>query len=270
MLAPEPCLEQLVRLFCQRKGNMMKKQVTRVQGRSAFSWRRGCWWLLLISVPRVWLVLRAQVSGQYQWVSLIFVVMLLLPLVCLNRAGRRQIGWQAPRRYWALPLAFLCGAMGAAGMFVVAETLFAGELGHWFAYVARSYTHVPNPLTPALRWQYVVIYAGISMSFSPLGEEVFYRGWVHEHFASRWGGGWASLIDSVAFGMVHLAHFGIVYVAGQWQFLPLPALLWVLLLVGNCLAFYQMRRLSGSIWGAVLAHMGFNLSMNVGIFFWLW
>lgn len=53
------------------------------------------------------------------------------------------------------------------------------------------------------------------MTFSPVGEEVFYRGIVHACLVPRVGATWASLLDSAAFALVHLAHFRLVWVSGR-------------------------------------------------------
>ena len=52
------------------------------------------------------------------------------------------------------------------------------------------------------------------MTFSPIGEELFYRGIVHGSFTGRFGEQKASFFDSLTFAITHLAHFGIVYVLG--------------------------------------------------------
>jgi membrane protease YdiL (CAAX protease family) len=114
---------------------------------------------------------------------------------------------------------------------------------------------------------YFIIYAVIGMLFSPIGEEFLYRGIAHESFAAQLGGRPAALIDAGAFALTHLAHFGVVFVAGAWAFLPLPALFWVTAMFVASLAFYRFRKLTGSLSGAVAAHAGFNLGMNWVIFY---
>ena len=105
------------------------------------------------------------------------------------------------------------------------------------------------------------------MGFSPIGEEVFYRGLVHECFARSVGNRRAALVDSAAFAMVHVAHFGLVYSGQGWRFLPGPTLLWVTGLFITCLFFSVARAKSGSLVGAIVAHALFNLSMNYFIFY---
>jgi membrane protease YdiL (CAAX protease family) len=117
------------------------------------------------------------------------------------------------------------------------------------------------------RLVFFIIFATIGMLFSPIGEEILYRGLAHESLAARWGERRAALIDAGAFAITHLAHFGLVFVAGAWAFLPLPAVLWVSAMFLASLMFYGFRVLTGSLVGAIVAHAGFNLAMNWVIFY---
>jgi len=105
------------------------------------------------------------------------------------------------------------------------------------------------------------------MTFSPIGEELFYRAVIHQAFKGELGDRKAAVIDSAAFALTHLAHFGIVYAAGAWKFMPLPALLWVSAMFFTCLVFNRVRQESGSILGAILTHAGFNFGMGFLIFY---
>jgi hypothetical protein len=111
------------------------------------------------------------------------------------------------------------------------------------------------------RLTYFVVFSLIGITFSPIGEEILYRGLIHESFAVKTGHYYASMIDSGAFAITHLAHFGIVYVEGKWQFLVLPSILWVLLMFLVSRLFYFARQKTGSILGAIVAHAAFNLTM---------
>lgn len=166
-------------------------------------------------------------------------------------------------------MALIAGVACSALLFYIGQGLFGQTDRNWFAYIAQTYPHVPEILDEHSRLFFFLVYAGISMTFSPIGEELFYRGVVHEIFAADLGDRAASFIDSGAFALVHLAHFGIIYSAGEWHFVPLAALLWVGLLFGTCLLFFQARKHSGSILGAISAHAGFNLGMNYFIFYHL-
>ena len=233
----------------------------------AFTVRTGLVLVALFTTVRVVLVLQANVTASYQATSIIFVAMILLPVLVLTRAGRQRIGLIRPTRWRWIPVALVAGAACAAAVFGIGTLLYGTSIENPFAYIARSYSAVPTDLTDQSRFIFFAIFAVIGMTFSPIGEELFYRGVVHESLASSWGNRRAAIADASAFAIAHVAHFGIVYVAGVWSFLPVPALLWVAAMFLSALVFYAFRVLSGSLLGAIVAHAGFNLAMNFFIFY---
>ncbi|OON65864.1 CPBP family intramembrane glutamic endopeptidase [Hymenobacter sp. CRA2] len=232
-----------------------------------FDWRTGAGLIAVFSLVRFALVLQANVTRSYQVVALIFVAMALLPWVLLTPAGRRQIGLVRPTRWRGVLLGAVLGALSCAVLFGLTRLLFGLGEGNSLAYIARTYGNLAQVLNDQNRLVYFLIFSGPSMIFSPVGEELFYRGLVHECSARRLGHRRAALLDSAAFAGVHLAHFGLVYLGGSWRFLPGPALLWVAALFGTCLLFGVARTRSGSILGAIVTHAAFNLTMNYFIFY---
>jgi len=232
-----------------------------------FDARTGVLLLVTFGLVRMGLVLQANVTGSYQLVSLVFVAMAALPWVVLTREGRRKIGIIRPSRWrWVAPAA-AAGAIGMLTVFATATALWGHTGENPFVYIAGTYTNVPDSPSDADRLTYFLIYAVIGILFSPIGEELLYRGLAHESLATRLGNRGAALVDAGAFAVTHLAHFGIVYVAGVWALLPLPALLWVVAMFLSSLVFYAFRVLTGSILGAIVAHAAFNLAMNFVIFY---
>ena len=112
----------------------------------------------------------------------------------------------------------------------------------------------------------IAIFTIPAMIFSPIGEEFFFRGMIHESAKAHWGERAATLVNILAFGGIHLLHHGIARDASGWHLLIVPGLLWMLLVVGTSWLFTLCRKQSGSIWPAVLAHSTFNLVMNLAIF----
>lgn len=223
-------------------------------------------WLLLgvFCTVRFSLVLYANAGGGYGLVTLIFILMAATPVVLLTKEGRRRIGLVRPRCSGGMVAALVAGALSCLVLAAVFHTLFAGDEGDAFAYVARAYPLAPGDPTGRLVLFGVV--AAMSILFSPIGEELFFRGLIHESFKARWGEGWASVLDAASFALVHLSHFGLVWTAMGWRFLPAPALLWLAGMFGAALVFSWARRRTGSIWGALTAHAAFNLMMTTWIF----
>jgi len=231
--------------------------------------RMGMTLLLLFSVIRFALVLHAARTGNYQYISLIFLLMMVLPFVLLNKEGRQKIGIRRVKNWPFFLGAFFMGLLGSGLLYGIMLVLFGNSEAHAYVYIAGSYQNLPDLMLAGERLQYFFIYCLISMSFSPLGEELFYRGLIHEYFATVLGDLRASYLDSAAFALVHLAHFGIIYQEGQWEWLVMPSFIWMMSLFLLCRVFFIARQKSGSIWGAVAAHAAFNLGMNYFIFFHL-
>jgi uncharacterized protein len=232
-----------------------------------FDVRTGILLLVVFGLVRVGLVLQANATGSYQVVSVIFVAMVVLPWVVLTRAGRRKIGIVRPARWrWVLPAA-TAGVTAFLAVYATAAALWGVTVQNPFAYIAGTYTNVPDSPSDADRLTYFIVCAVIGILFSPIGEELLYRGIAHESLATWLGNRGAALVDAGAFAITHLAHFGIVYIAGAWTVLPLPALLWVVAMFLSSLVFYAFRVLTGSILGAIVAHAAFNLAMTYVIFY---
>lgn len=224
-------------------------------------WVLGLLLIFLFGIPRFILVMQANRSGQTQWVSIIFTLMCFTPLIFLSKAGRREMGLKKSSRPGWLLWGFLLGSGICLLLFALNRFLQGAELSNPFVYIASATTS-GNTSTV-----YFIIYMAILMTFSPIGEELFYRGVVHQAFKEQLGDRKAAVIDSAAFALTHLAHFGIIYAAGGWKWLPLPSLLWISGMFLTCLVFNRVRQESGSILGAILTHAGFNFAMGFLMFY---
>lgn len=234
-----------------------------------YDWKFGLFLILLFGIPRFILVLQANKTGTYSLAFIVFVCMWFVPLVFLTKQGRRSILLNRPRHYVRLLYSFMLGALGCAVIFAIFFLLFGGQsLDNAFVYIGRI-GGVPVDVPASDKWIYFLIAATPSMIFSPIGEEFLYRGVVHGSFVGRFGEVKASYFDGLAFALTHLAHFGIVYTAARWLFLPLPAVLWVVSMFIVSQVFFRCKLLCDSLWGAVFSHAGFNLAMMYFIFYWL-
>jgi len=224
-------------------------------------WVLGLFLVLLFGIPRFIMVLKSYMSGQSQWLSIVFTLMCFTPLIFLRKAGRREMGLRKSMHPWWLLWGFLLGCGMCLLLFAITRLAFGLEISNPFVYIASLAD------TGSGSGIYFLVYMIIVMTFSPMGEELFYRGVLHQAFRERFGERKASVIDSAAFALTHLAHFGIVYAAGGWKFLPLPSLLWVCSMFLTCMVFNRVKRESGSILGAILTHAGFNFGMGFLIFY---
>lgn len=233
-----------------------------------FNWQFGLALLLLVCIPRFVLVLQANSSGSYGSIGALMVLSALCPFIFLSRSGRRKIGLTKPQRYRVLILAFAAGLIFSLFLYYVGHSLYGNTYENWYTYVGRSYK-IPAAIKPNDKTILFTVVALTGMLFSPVGEEFFFRGIVHASFANSVGDKKASIIDSSAFALTHLSHFGLVFVNDQWRFLTVPALLWVLSMFLVSILFFLFKTYSGSILGAVVCHAAFNLGMTYCIFYLL-
>ncbi|MCD8080047.1 MAG: CPBP family glutamic-type intramembrane protease [Bacteroides sp.] len=231
-----------------------------------YNWKFGLFLILLFGIPRFVLVLHANVSGGYNTAFIIFLLMWFTPLIFLTRQGRKEIGLRRPRSFLWLPASFLAGGLCCMMVFVLFGWLFSNPTHQPLNYIAGAGA-VPAEISDSDRLTYFIIASIPSMLFSPIGEELLYRGLIHGSFTGQFGETRASVFDSLAFALTHLAHFGIIYQNGHWHFLWLPALLWVVCMFVTSQVFFRCKQTAGSLYGAIFSHAGFNLAMMYLIFY---
>lgn len=227
----------------------------------------GATLIIVFSVPRFLMVLEANRTGNYNFTSIIFVVMALAPFLLLTKAGRQRIGLKKVTYPGRLFQSFVLGMLLCTIVYLAGKYLYQDTIENWFFYISRSFKTISLEELHKSRSLYFVLFALVGMTFSPLGEEFLYRGLIHESFVPKLGNNGSSLIDSAAFALVHLAHFGIVFLQGHWDILYIPALLWMLFMFVASRLFFYCKTRSNSIFGAVFCHAGFNFAMTYFIFY---
>jgi len=233
-----------------------------------FDWRFGLVLLIVVCAIRFVFVLKANIDSNYSLISYMMVFSALTPFIFLSKFGRREIGIVKPSNYLWIIYALFIGIIIASVLFLLGYSLYSTSIDNWYVYIGNSY-NIPDGITGKDKLIFFLIMAFTGMIFSPIGEELFFRGIIHASFSKSVGEKKASVIDSFAFAITHLSHFGIVYVSGIWKFLFVPSLLWMLGMFISSLYFFKCRKKSGSIWGAVICHAGFNLGMIFWIFYGL-
>jgi membrane protease YdiL (CAAX protease family) len=233
-----------------------------------FNWKFGLFLILIVCIPRFFLVLNANVTGNYGSIGLIMFISALAPFVFLSKVGRKEIGLTLPKKYAELFWDFVIGLIYSSVLYYLGKFLYGNSLENWFNYIGKSY-HIPTTVTPHDKAVLFSITAFTGMIFSPVGEELFFRGIVYANFAKSFSGIKAATIESLAFALTHIAHFGLIYTGGQWKFLPMPTLIWILSMFLASLLFLLCKRRSGSLLGAVVCHAAFNLGMIFYIFYLL-
>ena len=233
-----------------------------------FNWKFGLFLILIICIPRFILVLIANSSGNYGSIGIIMLISAIAPFIFLTKHGRKNIGITKPRNFKWLIIAFISGLIASIILYFIGQFLYGESYQNWYQYVGKSYK-IPSTITQTDKNILFIIMAITGMTFSPIGEELFFRGIVHSSFAKSIGEKKASIVDSLAFALTHISHFGLVFIKDKWIFFVVPASIWVTSMFLVSLLFYAFRKKSNSILGSILCHSAFNLGMIYCIFYLL-
>jgi len=233
-----------------------------------FNWKFGVFLIILICVPRFLLVLEANATGNYGYIGIIMLVSAMAPFLFLTQSGRRDIGIVSSGNYGWLLTAFVCGLLISLLLYVAGKICYGNSYENWYIYIGKSY-RIPDHIDEKTKSILFTAMAVTGMTFSPVGEELFFRGIVHSSFAKSIGNTNASLVDSTAFALTHISHFGLIFLDGQWTLLPLPTIIWIISMFFVSILFSLFKKYSGSILGSIICHSAFNLGMIYAIFYLL-
>ncbi|MBP6431461.1 MAG: CPBP family intramembrane metalloprotease [Ferruginibacter sp.] len=233
-----------------------------------FNWKFGLFLILIICIPRFILVLYANSTGSYGSIGLIMTISAIAPFVFLTKYGRKKIGITKPKNFKWLLIAFACGLIASLLLYFIGQILYSNSYQNWYHYIGKSYK-ISATISQADKKVMFIIMAITGMTFSPIGEELFFRGIVHTSFAKSIGDKKASFVDGAAFALTHISHFGLVFINNKWDFFFLPTIIWVISMFLVSLLFFNFRKKCDSILGAILSHSAFNLGMIYCIFYLL-
>ncbi len=231
-----------------------------------FDWKFGLFLILSVCIPRFILVLNANASGNYGSIGLIMTISAIAPFIFLSKHGRRKIGIAKPKKYKWLLIAFFSGLIASVLLYFLGQALYGDSYENWYTYIGKSYK-IPTEINPHDKKILFSIMAFTGITFSPIGEELFFRGIVHSSFEKSIGEKKASVVDSSAFAFTHISHFGLVFINGRWNFFTVPSILWVSSMFLVSVLFFIFKKYSSSILGAIICHSAFNLGMIYCIFY---
>jgi membrane protease YdiL (CAAX protease family) len=198
--------------------------------------------------------------GTGPWLPLYFLVLAATPFVFLTREGRRSIGLNTrPGAKWGL-LAVLIGVLAGAGAGALGSLLYGASLDNWYVTVGQTMLS-DERLRAMPTGQLFVALAVPAALFSPVGEELFFRGVLHESVAARTGHGVAAALSAAAFGLMHAFHHGVTATAAGIDVRLSSGGIWVVLTITLGLLLIGIRLRSRSMWSAVSCHAAFNVAM---------
>ena len=223
----------------------------------SYNWKFGLFLILIICIPRFILVLNANSGGNNGYIGLIMTISAIAPFLFLTKFGRNQIGITKPQNFKWLFIALMGGLIASLLLHFIGQFLYDNSFQNWYQYIGKSMDKSKG----------FAIIATMGMIFSPIGEELFFRGIVHTSFTKSIGEKKASIVDSSAFALTHISHFGLVFINNTWDFYFIPTMIWVSSMFLVSLLFFTFRKKVGSILGAILCHAAFNFGMTYSIFY---
>jgi hypothetical protein len=196
------------------------------------------------------------------------LVMWALPFLVLTRQGRREIGLRKQgNSAKALALSALAGVCAGFAIYAVSMILFGSSLDNLCVSIRDSF-QLDQLLAVMPRAAAFAIIVLPAMILTPIGEEILFRGVIQQSFAMRWNLPVATIVNGLAFGLIHLHVHGIVHDAAGFHLRIVSATLTVLFLAGVSAVFTLCRLRSGSLYAAMVAHAACNLAMIGAIFFY--
>jgi uncharacterized protein len=195
-----------------------------------------------------------------------FLAMWALPFPVLSAQGRREIGLRKQGNSpSALALSALAGDCGGFAVYAAGMALYGASPENWCVSIrdALHFSELRAAMPLAAAFGAVVLPALIP---SPVGEELLFRGLIQQSFARRWNAFAATVVNGLAFGLVHLHVHGLWRDAAGFHLHLASGALMVLLMAGTSSIFTLCRLRSGSLFAAMVAHSACNLAMIGTIF----
>jgi membrane protease YdiL (CAAX protease family) len=199
-----------------------------------------------------------------------FLVMMATPFVFADQDRRRQMGFARAKNGRDYVLGIVWGSLMALCCFGLGWLLFGAGADNWFVSIRDYYRANPAAAQAGVGTAFM-IFTTPALIFSPLGEEIFFRGFLHEALQEKLSVRASACLDSAIFGAIHLFHHGITRnAAGNIEIHALSGIIWMGLMTATALVFTRLRARTSSLYPVILSHAAFNLVMNATIFVFFW
>lgn len=194
-------------------------------------------------------------------------LMWALPFIFLTTCGRQQIGLRRPAHAASsLALSAFIGALCGFAVFVIGIALYANSPDNWCISIRDGFQldQLRAVMPPAAVFAVLTLPA---MILTPIGEEILFRGFLQQAFTIRWKPLIATVVNGLAFGLIHLHVHGLWRDSGGFHLRLVSGSLMVLLLAAASAGFTFCRLRFNSLYAAMVSHAACNLAMISAIFF---
>ena len=236
-------------------------------------WSRilGAPWIASLAVLAILAAARFYSVFGPRWASILFplhcLAMWALPFILLTPRGCHRIGLPGKgNAAFALVLSSLAGAVCGIAVFAIGMALYGDSPDNWCISIRDSF-QIDQLRALVPRGALFSVIALPAIIFTPVGEEILFRGLIQEAFTLRWNAVLAAVVNSLAFGLIHLHVHGLWHDAAGFHLRLVSAALMVVLLAGVGVVFTICRIRTGSLVAAIAAHAACNLAMIAAVFF---
>lgn len=184
-----------------------------------------------------------------------------LPFAVLTAGGRRQIGLvEQGTTLRSLLLSALAGVACGLIFFALGMAIYGDSPNNWCISI-RNYLHFDEMRGLMSPLSLFALYALPALVLNPVSEEILFRGFIQQSFTRRFGAAFATVVNSVLFGLIYLYIHGIWRDASGLHLRLTSAAVALVLMACIGAVFTLCRMLSGSLWPAMAAHAAFNLTL---------
>jgi hypothetical protein len=205
---------------------------------------------------------------QLRFLFLLHVLaMWALPWIFLNAQGRCGIGLCKPRKT-LLVLALSAVAGGIAGLLCFALGYATPHDSPANLLASVHHGLQLEQMRAALPVGVTILAIGVpAVILTPVGEEILFRGILQQALAQRFNRTAATLVQGVAFGIVHLQLIALSRDAEGFHFRWLAGAATVVGCILLAALFTACRMRSGSLYASMAAHAACNLTMIGAVIF---
>ena len=159
-----------------------------------------------------------------------------------------------------MALAALAGAVYGLITFGLGMVLYGDSPENWCV-TLRDYLRLIELRGVMSPVAVFALFAVPAIVFAPIADEIVFRGFIQTAFTRRWNAHVATAVNAVAYGITYLYFRAIWSDAAGVHVHLVSGGIALALFAGLGLLFTLIRLYTGTLWTAVAAHAGFNLTM---------
>ena len=199
-----------------------------------------------------------------------FFLMWFLPFLFLTKEGRNRIGLKKPNKRNWLFFGLIIGLLYSLLVFLLGYILFNDSINNWFVNIGSQYLPAEGEDWGIDgKFSLFLMVTIPSIIFSPIGEEIFFRGLIHNSVKIKWNEKTATIVNGLAFAGIHILHHGIIRYNTRFHFLIISGILFFLLMLVFSWLCTLLKNKSDSLYPAIICHTAFNLMMNITLFIFI-